>query len=142
MKTKFNESAINIDMQYFKKNKENYQGSTDVIIELISINDNNQLECVLATFCKIVEQTVNNKIVYKIVSDHQKLNVKGTWFDMHDVYGLSTESNNTECEICLTNKKNAIFLPCKHSYSCYECAMLLRQKNNPCPFCRKRIYFF
>jgi hypothetical protein len=42
------------------------------------------------------------------------------------------------CEICCTNKRDTYFLPCRHSYACKECAMMLRIRGNGCPICRKR----
>lgn len=43
-----------------------------------------------------------------------------------------------DCEICYTNKRNTIFLPCKHSYCCDQCANKICMKLNKCPICRLR----
>ena len=34
---------------------------------------------------------------------------------------------------------NTFFLPCKHSYTCQECAILIRAKDDKCPICREKI---
>ena len=41
----------------------------------------------------------------------------------------------TICKVCLDNKRNRTFLPCKHTVACDECTKKLRA----CPVCRKRI---
>jgi len=57
------------------KNKQEIKGSSDLIIELIALKENLTQECVLATFCKVIEERVDNKIIYKVKVDSQKLNV-------------------------------------------------------------------
>jgi len=39
---------------------------------------------------------------------------------------------NSECVICLTAKKNILFMPCKHLGCCKECS----NKVLECPLCR------
>lgn len=39
------------------------------------------------------------------------------------------------CNVCFTNKKNCVFIPCGHIAACFECAHPL----NKCPLCRKEI---
>jgi len=137
---KFNDTNACFDFNQFLSNKQEVSGSTDLVIELVVMKENrNGVECVLATFCKLIEERVDTRVNCKIKVESQKLNVKGTWFELHDVYGLSSESNSNECEICCTNKRNTIFLPCKHSYACNNCAHSLRMRNNPCPICRNAI---
>ena len=41
----------------------------------------------------------------------------------------------TICKVCLENKRNRTFLPCKHTVACDECTNKLRV----CPVCRKKI---
>jgi hypothetical protein len=89
--------------------------------------------------CKIYPEYKDNKLVgYKLKPEYQKIKVNGQWFGLTDVYGLNSESS--ECEICCTNRRNSIFLPCKHSYACKDCAIKLRLRGNNCPVCRLRIY--
>ena len=65
-----------------------------------------------------------------------KLNIF-IYFKFIDIYGLTTEDNL--CAICCVNPRNTFFLPCKHSYTCQECAILIRAKDDKCPICREKI---
>lgn len=107
---------------------------------MIALKSTGEIECVLATFCKIIPEIKNEKTVYKIKADLQKLKVKNLWFEMHDIYGFTADA--TECEICCANKRNTIFLPCKHSYACNICAINIRIRGNHCPICRLRKFIF
>ena len=135
---KCEEKNITIDMDYFMNNRIIQQNLTDIIIELYTFDINgNCLEFILSTFCKIYNQ--NNE--FKIKPLYQKCKVYQTdWYDMEDIFGLTTEDEI--CEICCTNKKDTFFLPCRHSYACRECAMMLRIRGNGCPICRQRKYIF
>jgi hypothetical protein len=131
---KYEDKNIFIDIDYFM-NKKIYQNNlTDVVIELYAFDINgNNLEFILSTFCKIYQQDK----IYKIKPMYQKCKVHQTnWYDMEDIYGLTSEDQI--CEICCTNKRDTYFLPCRHSYTCKECAMMLRIRGNGCPICRKR----
>ena len=135
---KCQEKNIVIDMDYFMKHRIFQRNLNDVIIELycFDINGNN-LEFILSTFCKIYNK--NNE--YKIKPMFQKCKVhQMDWYDMEDIFGLISEDKI--CEICCTNKKDTYFLPCRHSYACRECAMMLRIRGNGCPICRQRKYIF
>ena len=107
---------------------------SDLIIELVALNEeNNSVECIFCTFCKVFPDAGGKN--YKIKPEMQKLKVNNTWFDIQDIYGFT--SDNYECEICCSTKKNTIFLPCKHSYACKDCAIMIRIKGNNCPICRQ-----
>jgi len=41
----------------------------------------------------------------------------------------------TECVICMSNEKSAVFDPCCHFYVCYDCGT----KISACPICRQQI---
>lgn len=43
--------------------------------------------------------------------------------------------DNYLCVICLTDKKNVAFLPCKHLCCCEECSKKVKE----CPMCRKKV---
>ncbi len=125
---------INIDIEYFLNTKIFDNRHSDVVIEMIALSEKNVPECVFCTLCKIYPDSNS----YKIKPEMQKFKVNNTWFDIQDVFGFT--SDNTECEICCSTKKNTIFLPCKHSYACKECAIMIRIKGNHCPICRNSIY--
>jgi hypothetical protein len=57
-----------------------------------------------------------------------------------------TSSGSTECSICLTNKKNVLYMPCNHICVCNACDeqlardMIVKEKKyRMCPLCRKKI---
>ena len=94
------------------------------------------IECTLATFCSITFKPGTND--FKIKYLYQKYRVRGSqWYDIEDIYGLTSEDNL--CEICCTNPRNTFFLPCKHSYTCQDCAILIRSKDDKCPICRQKV---
>jgi len=72
---KFNDPLAAIDLLYFINNKQDIAGCTDLIIEIIPLQDNRKLEISLVTFCKINEERNENRINYKVKVDSQKLNV-------------------------------------------------------------------
>ena len=136
-KAKFQDPSLKIDIDYFLKNRVYDKKLIDLIIELYVMDDSKQFaECILATFCGINFKPNTNDFRIKYLC--QKVKVKGSpWYDIEDVYGLTSEDNL--CEICCTNPRNTFFLPCKHSYTCQDCAILIRSKNDKCPICRQTI---
>lgn len=95
------------------------------------------LEFILSTFCKIISNNNDlNQCKIKSLFQQCKL-LSSDWYRLEDIYGLTTEDKL--CEICCTNNKNTYFVPCKHSYACKDCAIMLRIKGNGCPICRKPI---
>ena len=44
------------------------------------------------------------------------------------------------CQVCYTNGRNIIFLPCKHSETCSQC--LQTQEKKECGICRKKVLQF
>ncbi len=73
---RFSDSLMVIDLDNFLINKQQINGSYDVIIEMVALRDDKTEECVLASFCNLFEDRgENNKIIYKLKVDSQKLNV-------------------------------------------------------------------
>lgn len=69
-----------------------------------------------------------------------KIKTESGWYDVHDVYGLSSEDTDEAlCKICCVNNKNTILIPCMHSYTCDDCTIQLRMKDPKCPICRQAI---
>lgn len=95
------------------------------------------LEFILSTFCKIIPKNNDlNQCTIKSLFQQCKL-FSSDWYRLEDIYGLTTEDKL--CEICCSNNKNTYFVPCKHSYACKDCAIMLRIKGNGCPICRQAI---
>ena len=134
---KFQDPNLKMDMEYFIKNRVYDKKLIDLILELYVIDENRQfVECTLATFCSITFKP--GTYDYKIKYLYQKVKVRGSqWYHIEDIYGLTTEDNL--CSICCVNPRNTFFLPCKHSYTCQECAILIRAKDDKCPICREKI---
>ena len=134
---KFQDANLKIDMEYFIRNRIYDKKLIDLILEFYVMDDNKQfVECILATFCSITFKPGTND--YKIKHLFQKVKVRGSqWYHVEDIYGLTTEDNL--CSICCVNPRNTFFLPCKHSYTCQECAILIRAKDDKCPICREKI---
>lgn len=139
---KCQDQMLKIDMDYFMKNRIFSRNLTDLVIELFVMeegennNNNANVECILATFCKIVKKTGQDEYEVKYLC--QKCKVRNSnWYNLEDIYGLTSDENI--CEICCTNPRNTFFLPCKHSFACEECAIMLRIKGSKCPICRGSI---
>ena len=134
---KFQEPNLKMDMEYFIRNRVYDKKLIDLILELYVMDENRQfVECTLATFCSITFKP--GTYDYKIKYLYQKVKVRGSqWYHIEDIYGLTTEDNL--CSICCVNPRNTFFLPCKHSYTCQECAILIRAKDDKCPICREKI---
>ena len=134
---KFQDANLRIDMDYFIRNRIYDKKLIDLILEFYVMDDNKQfVECILATFCSITFKPGTRD--YKIKHLFQKVKVRGSqWYHVEDVYGLTTEDNL--CSICCENPRNTFFLPCKHSYTCQDCAILIRAKDDKCPICREKI---
>lgn len=56
------------------------------------------------------------------------------------VAALTNSAGQPECQICLVNKVNVMFEPCKHAVVCAACCAAMHQANMPsCPTCRGTI---
>ena len=134
---KFQDPNLKMDMEYFIRNRVYDKKLIDLILELYVMDENRQfVECTLATFCSITFKP--GTYDYKIKYLYQEVKVRGSqWYHIEDIYGLTTEDNL--CSICCVNPRNTFFLPCKHSYTCQECAILIRAKDDKCPICREKI---
>ena len=134
---KFQDPNLKMDMEYFIRNRVYDKKLIDLILELYVMDENRQfVECTLANFCSITFKP--GTYDYKIKYLYQKVKVRGSqWYHIEDIYGLTTEDNL--CSICCVNPRNTFFLPCKHSYTCQECAILIRAKDDKCPICREKI---
>ena len=59
---------------------------------------------------------------------------------LHNLYHSVGSNFSTDCEICFSEKRNTIFLPCKHSCCCKNCAESIIKRKISCSICRKDIY--
>jgi hypothetical protein len=64
-----------------------------------------------------------------------------------DYYNSNKESSppeediTFECNVCMTNKIDILYYPCKHAICCNECYKILKSKKmgNDCQKCRGKI---
>jgi hypothetical protein len=155
------EAFINVDEYLNSPNRKTDKDYFDIVIELSPFKENGDIECTFATYCNLIPFNLNNinieanpaeedalpktfnfkRMGVKIRADFQKLKVRNNWFKLHNIYGLdgSVESASNDCEACCFKKKNTIFLPCKHSYACNDCSLIVRMPNNNCPLCRQLV---
>lgn len=79
----------------------------------------------------------SNIVDMKIVK--QKINIDGTQYLLHDVFGFKETSNGGEknsdldassrdCVICMCEPRDVIVLPCRHLCVCRDCADVLRNQ--------------
>ena len=120
----------------------------DICIEMHSLSQNentisssneslsNKNKVIFVSLCKITQED-NQLHNYVIHCELQRLKTFSMWIDLYDVFNCALESG--ECLICCSNIRNTIFLPCKHSCTCNNCAHSLRMRNNPCPICKNNI---
>ena len=116
----------------------------DLIIELKAFKDTGEEECSYITFCNFIPFKLDENsesFSVKIRCEVQKLKIRNYLFEVYSIFGLdpSIDSSSNDCEACCTKKKNTIFLPCKHSYACSGCSVVVRLPNNQCPLCRQSV---
>jgi hypothetical protein len=56
-----------------------------------------------------------------------------------DLVEEADEATDFRCIICLVNKPNACFLPCRHASFCLVCANRLLNEPKKCPVCRRDV---
>ena len=110
--------------------------SSENSINTDSTQSNINNKTIFVTLCKIIqeENQAHNHIIH---CELQRIKTFSVWIDLYDVFNCALESG--ECLICCSNIRNTIFLPCKHSCTCNNCAHSLRMRNNPCPICKINI---
>jgi hypothetical protein len=143
----FIDKNLFIDLENYFRDKNSDPNTFDIIFEFSSGN-NNKLESVLAVYCNFSNnrnESDSNQLKiflseFQVRVEKTKLKIKHNWYDLYGVYGYDTKNESSnDCETCCTNKKNTIFLPCKHSYACSQCSMVVRLPVNRCPLCRQVI---
>lgn len=119
------------DLRKFTECKDEIEDSYDVALEIVPTSGGHPL--LFVTLCRITSEDGGLNI--KIKTELQRLKVQGIWIDMYEVFNCALDAG--ECLICCTSERSTIFLPCKHSCTCSNCAHSLRMRNNPCPICKK-----
>ena len=79
-------------------------------------------------------QDENNYII-KCVK--QRLRTHNIWIELYDIFDSTLEGGL--CIICYSEKRNTIFLPCKHACCCNKCGSEIKYRFKPCPICKTPI---
>ena len=111
---------------------EEYEEIFDIGIEFTPCYENDSKEIILISLFNI-EKKENNELDIKCVS--QKLKKHNYFFELKDIYDGT--GANGKCVICYTNNRNTIFVNCRHSCCCQNCANALNPK--VCPLCKNVI---
>ena len=111
---------------------EEYEEIFDIGIEFTPCYENDSKEIILISLFNI-EKKENNELDIKCVS--QKLKKHNYFFELKDIYDGA--GANGKCVICYTNNINTIFVNCRHSCCCQNCANALNPK--VCPLCKNVI---
>ena len=130
-----------IDIRNFLNNKSENQNSFDVCIEFVplfppgspEIEDNNEI--IFVTLCNFEKHQDENNYIIKCMK--QRLLTHKTWIDLYDIFDSALEGGL--CIICYSEKRNTIFLPCKHACCCNKCGSEIKYRFKPCPICKTPI---
>ena len=57
--------------------------------------------------------------------------------DLYDIFDSAMEGGL--CLICCSERRNTIFLPCKHACCCNKCGSQIKYRFKPCPICKTDI---
>ncbi|CCU55358.1 inhibitor of apoptosis 3 [Adoxophyes honmai entomopoxvirus 'L'] len=91
-------------------------------------------------FCLYVNIIKDRKYIQYIIDKNK--NDKNINFDIPDIELNNTQDNGNPCNICITNDKNSVYIPCGHCYSCAKCSFTLLLMTNKCPICNEKIKNF
>ena len=95
-----------------------------------------------------------NKEITGVKLIKQVVLINGMPFELKTIYGMVAEDGaeegethvdvkddgeNTECLVCLDNKKDTVIMPCGHLCVCSECGPSLVKNKHTCPICRSHI---
>lgn len=92
------------------------------------------LQTTLVTFSK-------ENDLYKARVVHQKFTSDSDSFYVAEIFGMENKEQS-ECVVCMTDRKDTAVLPCRHLCLCTKCAYTMRsQRQARCPICRTRKYY-
>ena len=53
--------------------------------------------------------------------------------------GSTGNGTDSDCAICMDSSRNSVLRPCNHMITCYDCSILLLNRQDSCPVCREKI---
>ncbi len=130
-----------IDIKNYLDEKIENQNSFDVCIEFVplfppgspELDDNNEI--VFVTLCNFENHQDDNTYIIKCIK--QRIRTHKIWIDLYDIFDSAMEGGL--CLICCSEKRNTIFLPCKHACCCNKCGSQIKYRFKPCPICKTDI---
>ena len=140
----FFEEKAYLDYEFFNRNRKIDREDLNVFdlsIEIVPIFKQNSPdfssnnEVIIATLCIIEPEEYDGKL--SLYCEHQKLRTNEMWIEIQDVFNAALEEG--DCNICCSNVRNTIFLPCRHACACEDCAQNLKMRGNACPICKAKI---
>jgi hypothetical protein len=66
----------------------------------------------------------------------QSLNIE------HDEKSNESDDERLVCQMCLSNLRNTVCIPCNHIFTCNSCALKLIETTKLCPYCRAEVIEF
>lgn len=109
-----------------------------IIIEITSTDTTGESQTLISCF-KILKEGDN----YSGVMVKQTIKALNKYYPLLNLYGTSTDSQESECLICLTELKTIAVLPCRHVCYCEACVNEVKSKNKTdCPVCRSPVQSF
>ena len=136
----YNKEAF-IDIRNYYDEKIENQNSFDICIEFVplfppespEIADNNEI--IFVTLCNFERHQDENTYIIKCIK--QRIRTHKIWIDLFDIFDTSLDGGL--CLICCSEKRNTIFLPCKHACCCNKCGSEIKYRFKPCPICKTPI---
>ena len=127
----------------------------NVSADLLEVKDKLTYPIVVEIECKSRENRTDEQVCvncYKISKEGDRLvpsivkqfvRINGIYRTLTNFYGTSANEDESECLICLTEKKNVAVLPCRHVIYCETCMNEIAKKSkNECPICRTSVSSF
>ena len=130
-----------IDLRNYFNEKEDNQERYDVSIEFVplyppdspELEDDNEI--IFVTLCNFERHEEENSYILKCIK--QRLRTHNIWIDLYDIFDTAMEGGL--CLICCSERRNTIFLPCKHAGCCNKCGSEIKYRFKPCPICKTPI---
>jgi hypothetical protein len=94
---------------------------------------------------KLFQRKVNNQDFFSLNREANKQDSKKANKNKKSATHVADEPNfesnvvDSDCAICMDKPRNSVLRPCAHCITCYDCSMLLLNRQDNCPVCREKI---
>ena len=129
--------------QYIPKNRETNSGVCECGHAEIWHDRNNPVKQRLkqdVEITKIVSPYINS-LKHKIndLENRERLLVNKIRDQVRQSQQAQHQSDGYLCSVCINERRNTVFLPCKHAQFCKTCSEKWIAKNTSCPICRTKV---